>query len=205
MFLKNMSQTLDNNKRIAQNTMIYDKIINKLKSIQGKFAYNIKNILLNGIASSVFTPPILQRWIYNSLGYAIHKTSRIYPQCFCGAGKGKLKVGANSYINYRVFLDLGYDIVIGNNVSIAFNCTFINSTHEIGDANQRAGLGIAKKIIVEDGCWIGARTTIMPGVTIRKGCVIGSDSLVLSDTEPNGLYVGHPAKRIKDLNKLNRE
>lgn len=102
-------------------------------------------------------------------------------------------------------MDLGYDIVIGNNVSIAFNCTFINSTHEIGDANQRAGLGIAKKIIVEDGCWIGARTTIMPGVTIRKGCVIGSDSLVLSDTEPNGLYVGHPAKRIKDLNKLNRE
>lgn len=150
-------------------------------------------------------PPILQRWIYNSLGYAIHKTSRIYPQCFCGAGKGKLKVGANSYINYRVFLDLGSDIVIGNNVSIAFNCTFINSTHEIGDANQRAGLGIVKKIIVEDGCWIGARTTIMPGVTIRKGCVIGSDSLVLADTEPNGLYVGHPAKRIKDLNKLNKE
>ena len=185
--------------------MIYDKIINKLKGIQGKFAYNIKNILLNGIASSVFTPPILQRWIYNSLGYAIHKTSRIYPQCFCGAGKGKLKVGANTYINYRVFLDLGYDIVIGNNVSIAFNCTFINSTHEIGDANQRAGLGIVKKIIVEDGCWIGARTTIMPGVTIRKGCVIGSDSLVLADTEPNGLYVGHPAKRIKDLNKLNKE
>ena len=39
------------------NTMIYDKIINKLKGNQGKFAYNIKNILLNGIASSVFTPP----------------------------------------------------------------------------------------------------------------------------------------------------
>lgn len=37
--------------------MIYDKITNKLKGIQEKFAYNIKNILLNGIASSVFTPP----------------------------------------------------------------------------------------------------------------------------------------------------
>lgn len=61
-----MSHTLDNNKRIANNTMLYDKITNKLKDIQGKFAYNIKNILLNGIASSVFTPPILQRWIYNS-------------------------------------------------------------------------------------------------------------------------------------------
>lgn len=51
------NQTSDNNKRIAKNTMIYDKIINKLKGIQRMFAYNIKNILLNGITSSVFIPP----------------------------------------------------------------------------------------------------------------------------------------------------
>lgn len=193
------TQTSDNNKRIAKNTMISDKIINKLKGIQGKFTYNFKNILLNGIASSVFTPPILQRGIYNSLGYTIHKTSRLYPQCFCGAGKGKLKVGANSYINYRCFLDLGNDIIIGDNVSIAFNCTFINSTHEIGDKKQRAAAGLAKKIIIEDGCWIGANTTILPGVKIAKGCVIGANSLVASNTEENGLYVGNPAKRIRKL------
>lgn len=194
-----LNQTSDNNKRIAKNTMIYDKIMNKLKGIQRKFAYNTKNILLNGIASSVFTPPILQRWIYNSIGYAIHKTSRIYPQCFCGAGNGKLKVGANSYINYRCFLDLGNDIIIGDNVSIAFNCTFINSSHEIGDKKQRAGAGLAKKIIIEDGCWIGANTTILPGVRIAKGCVIGANSLITKDTEKNGLYVGAPAIRIKTL------
>lgn len=194
-----LNQTSDNNKRIAKNTMIYDKIMNKLKGIQRKFAYNTKNILLNGIASSVFTPPILQRWIYNSIGYAIHKTSRIYPQCFCGAGNGKLKVGANSYINYRCFLDLGNDIIIGDNVSIAFNCTFINSSHEIGDKKQRAGAGLAKKIIIEDGCWIGANTTILPEVRIAKGCVIGANSLITKDTEKNGLYVGAPAIRIKTL------
>ena len=193
------NQTSDNNKRIAKNTMIYDKIMNKLKGIQRKFAYNTKNILLNGIASSVFTPPILQRWIYKSLGYAIHKTSRIYPQCFCGAGNGKLKVGANSYINYRCFLDLGNDIIIGDNVSIAFNCIFINSSHEIGDKKQRAGAGLAKKIIIEDGCWIGANTTILPGVRIAKGCIIGANSLITKDTEKNGLYVGAPAIRIKTL------
>ena len=193
------NQTSDNNKRIAKNTMIYNKIMNKLKGIQRMFAYNTKNILLNGIASSVFTPPILQRWIYKSLGYAIHKTSRIYPQCFCGAGNGKLKVGANSYINYRCYLDLGNDIIIGDNVSIAFNCTFINSSHEIGDKKQRAGAGLAKKIIIEDGCWIGANTTILPGVRIAKGCIIGANSLITKDTEKNGLYVGAPAIRIKTL------
>lgn len=159
----------------------------------------MKNMLLNGVASSLFTPPFLRKMIYKSMGYKIGKGSMIYHQCFCGAGKGRLKLGGHSYINYRSFLDLGDDIIIGNHVSVAFGCTFINSSHELGDENQRAGKGIAKKIVVEDGCWIGARTTIMPGVTIKKGCVIGSDSLVLTDTEPNGLYVGHPAKRIKDL------
>ena len=141
----------------------------------------------------------MQRGIYKSLGYAIHKTSRIYPQCFCGAGKGKLKVGANSYINYRCFLDLGNDIIIGDNVSVAFTCTFINSTHEMGDENQRAVGGLAKKIIIEDGCWIGAHVTILPGVKIAKGCVIGANSCVTKDTEENGLYVGNPAKRIRNL------
>lgn len=52
-----LNQASDNNKRIAKNTMIYDKIMNKLKGIQRMFAYNIKNILLNGITSSVFIPP----------------------------------------------------------------------------------------------------------------------------------------------------
>lgn len=48
------NQISEDNKRIAKNAMIYDKITNKLKGIQKEFAYNIKNILLNGIASSVF-------------------------------------------------------------------------------------------------------------------------------------------------------
>ena len=179
-----------------------NKIINKLSFIKRKNIYNIKNILLNGVASSLFTPPILRKAIYKGMGYKIGKYSMIYHQCFCGAGngdKGKLTLGDCTYINYRCFIDLSEDIFIGNHVSIAFGCTFITSTHVLGDENQRAGKGKASKIVVEDGCWIGARTTIMPGVTIKKGCVIGSDSLVLTDTEPNGLYVGHPAKRIKDL------
>lgn len=149
-------------------------------------------------------PPYLRSFIYRLHGYEIDETSRVLPLCFCGVGshnKGKLTMGAHSYINYRCFLDLGDDIIIGSNVAVAFGCTFINSTHSLGDGMCRAGKGYSKKIIIEDGCWIGANTTIMPGVTIRKGCVIGSNSFVIKDTDPNGLYVGHPAKKIKDLSK----
>ncbi|MCR4913326.1 MAG: acyltransferase [Lactobacillus sp.] len=52
---------------------------------------------------------------------------------------------------------------------------------------------------IDDGCWIGANVTILPGVHIGKGCVIGAGAVVNKDCEPNGVYVGVPAKRIKDL------
>lgn len=147
----------------------------------------------------LFAPPIFQRVIYRAFGYHIHSSARVYPQCFCGAGRGKLVVGKGSYVNYRCFLDLGADIIIGKNVSVAFNCTFINSTHEFGTEFQRAGKGKSDKIIIEDGCWIGANTTILPGVKITRGCVIAANSLVTKDTEENGLYVGSPANRIENL------
>lgn len=161
-----------------------------------KFNYYIKCILLNSIAASNLCPMSMRRLIYSLYGHHINK---VYAECFVGYGKGHLSVGKNSYCNYRCFFDLGNDITIGRNCSIAFNVSFINSTHEIGSSSHRAGGGRNGKIEVKDGCWIGAGSTIMPGVIIESGCVIASNSLVLKSTQPNGLYAGIPAKRIKDL------
>lgn len=44
-----------------------------------------------------------------------------------------------------------------------------------------------------------ANVTIMPGVTIAKGCIIGAGTLVTEDTEENGIYVGIPARLIRKL------
>lgn len=40
----------------------------------------------------------------------------------------------------------------------------------------------------------------MPGITINEGCIIGAGSIVTKNCEVNGVYVGQPAIRIKDLN-----
>ena len=73
------------------------------------------------------------------------------------------------------------------------------STHDFFKSEKRAGQPIAKKIIIEDGTWIGARSIILPGVVIGKGCVIAAGSVVIKDCEPNFLYGGNPAKKIKKL------
>ena len=157
----------------------------------------IYDAVVNGIASSYFCPNRIRTLIYRLWGHKIY--GGLMSGCFLGAGKGRLSIGHGSYINYRCFLDLGDNITIGDNCSIAFNVTFINSTHELGPKERRAWEVKSHPIIVGNGVWIGANVTIMPGVTIGNGCVVGSGSLVVKDCEPNSMYYGSPAKKIKEM------
>lgn len=79
------------------------------------------------------------------------------------------------------------------------NVHFINGTHEIGDESRRAAKNVTKRIVVGSGSWIGADTIIMPGVTIGKGVIVGTGSLVTSDLEGNAIYFGRPARLYKKL------
>lgn len=55
------------------------------------------------------------------------------------------------------------------------------------------------KIVIKDNCFIGAHSTILPGVTIGPNSIIGACSLVRKDVEPNSVYAGIPARRICSL------
>ena len=57
----------------------------------------------------------------------------------------------------------------------------------------------AKEIVIGSNVWIGGSVTILPGVHIGDGCVIGAGSVVTKDTEPNSIYVGNPAKMLKRI------
>jgi acetyltransferase-like isoleucine patch superfamily enzyme len=58
-----------------------------------------------------------------------------------------------------------------------------------------------KKVILEKHVIVGASSIIFPGVTVAEGCSVGAMTLVNKTTEPWGIYVGNPAKRIKDRKK----
>ena len=90
-------------------------------------------------------------------------------------------------------------ITIGENSWIGCNVSFVCITHEIDKREKRAGKPIFKPIKVGNGCWIGADVTILPGVSIADGCIVGAGAVVTRSTQPDGLYAGNPAKRIKDL------
>lgn len=90
-------------------------------------------------------------------------------------------------------------ITLGNHVEVSSDVHFI--THDGSTwvfRNQERYKDIIRygKIEIKDNCFIGARTTILQGVTIGPNSVVGACSLVNKDVEPNSVYAGIPAKRI---------
>lgn len=113
--------------------------------------------------------------------------------------KGKIVIGRNVSINYGCIL-YGYGgLEIKDNTRIAANSMFIPMNHEFDNPNLEIRKQPIRKTGIKIGSdvWIGARVTILDGVNIENGSVIGACSLVNKSTVKNGVYVGNPAKFIR--------
>ena len=111
----------------------------------------------------------------------------------------RLHIGADCVINSPLFLDLSAEIRIGDRVSIGHHCVFVTAQHEVGPAIFRAGTNTGHPILVEDNCWIAARSTILPGVRVGRSSIVASGAVVPDDVPPNALVGGIPARLIKNL------
>lgn len=158
----------------------------------------VKKNIMNNIAGSGFIPGVIRIKLYNLMGMDL-KNKTFGSGCYFSGNK--LTVGKGTWINFKcAFENHIASVEIGNNCAIAMEVLFCTTSHTMQqDENIRAGFEIHLPIKIEDGCWIGARATILQGVTVKKGCVIAAGSIVTKDCEPNGLYAGVPARRIKEL------
>ncbi len=136
------------------------------------------------------------------LGFRIGVGSSMWglPQLI-GSGKlhQKLSVGRHSLFNVDCFFDLAGPITIGNQVVLGPQVMLITGAHEIGDPACRLGILTPQPIFIEDGAWLGARCTILPGVTIGAGAVVASGAVVTRDVAPNTLVGGVPARMMRYL------
>ena len=114
----------------------------------------------------------------------------------CNLGSN-IKIGSNCFFNFNTIILDAYSVEIGNNVFIAPNVIISPVEHSILVKDRRQNKG--GKIIIEDDVWIGAGAIILPNVTIHKGSVIGTGSVVKKDVPENTVFAGIPAKYIKDI------
>jgi len=59
------------------------------------------------------------------------------------------------------------------------------------------GMGSFVPIVIEDDVWIGANATILKGVRISRGSIVGSGAVVTKDVPPYSIVGGNPAKIIR--------
>jgi len=122
----------------------------------------------------------------------------------------KLFIGANVQINDSVHIACADKIVIEDNVLIASKVFISDHNHgnygsDIHDHESPDSVPIerpiySKPVIIKRNVWIGEFVSILPGVTIGEGTVIGSMSVVTKSIPANSIALGIPAKVIKSYN-----
>jgi len=120
-------------------------------------------------------------------------------------------IGNNCNINCQVFIE--NDVIIGNNVTvkpgvqlwdglrvednvfIGPNVTFTNDRYPRSKKYPEE----FQQTIIKKGASIGANATILGGITIGENVLIGAGSVVTKDVPANELWVGNPAKKLKNI------
>lgn len=138
----------------------------------------------------------IKRKLLSGIGCTVGEGTTIVGPIEC---KGTILIGKNCWIGKNCKINGNGTVKIGDNCDLGPEVTFQTGGHVIGDANRRAGLGEIYHQTVEDGTWIGGRSTICNNVTIGKGCVIAACACVVNDIPENTLVGGVPAKSIRRL------
>jgi len=142
-----------------------------------------------------------RRFFYRLFGMKIGKGSTLHMWASF-YNVSNISIGEDSIIGERVVLDGRDKLKIGNHVDIATDVMIYNAQHDVKDENFCA---VSAPVVIEDYVFIGPRAIILPGVTVKKGAVVGAGAVVTKDVEEGVIVGGVPAKQIgqrevKDLN-----
>jgi acetyltransferase-like isoleucine patch superfamily enzyme len=102
-------------------------------------------------------------------------------------------IGRNTRISHGCTIDLRSGLSIGNNVSVSPEVMILAGTHDVHAPRFN---DVAGPISIEDHVWIGARATILPGVTLGRGSVVAAGSVVTKNVAPLTIVAGVPAKPV---------
>lgn len=135
------------------------------------------------------------------LGAKIGRNVRLRAGIDFGNDPSGIVIGDGCFLNRRctLFADWGCAIRLGQNVWLGPEVMLWTGTHEVGPKEQRCGRGISAPVVIGNGCWLGARATVLAGVTIGDGCVVGAAALVNKEMPPDSLVAGIPARVLRRL------
>lgn len=128
-----------------------------------------------------------------------HSTAMVCPPFYCDYGYN-IELGENVFINFNCVILDGAPVKIGHHTLIGPSVQIYTPQHPMNYLDRRQPVESAHPVTIGDDCWIGGGAIICPGVTIGNRCIIGAGSVVTKDVPDDSLAVGNPAIVKRKLN-----
>ena len=106
----------------------------------------------------------------------------------------RLSVGDHTWLGEDCWIDNLAEVTIGSNVCVSQGAYLCTGNHDWSDA---AFSLMVQPITLRDGCWVGARAVICPGVTLDECAVAAAGSVVTKDVPAYEIHAGNPAKFLR--------
>lgn len=169
----------------------YDELINSIWDTM-KTAAELNN--------GYHTPDEVRRILGEIIGQEVDESVTLLPPFYVDYGK-HIKIGKGCFIQQCcTFFGRG-GITLGEHVLVGPKVNIITINHDSDPENRSATYG--RPVVIEDKVWIGINATILPGVRVGYGAIIGANSVVTKDVPPMTVVAGNPARIIKELKKRN--
>lgn len=114
---------------------------------------------------------------------------------------GIIKIGKETSIEGASLeiLEKDKSIIIGNDCMFSSDINInISDSHSILSVETGERINYGKNIIIGNHVWLGRDVTILKGIEIKNNSIVGTKSLVTKNVEENAIYVGIPARKVKD-------
>lgn len=116
-------------------------------------------------------------------------------------GVGQLTIGDDVWIGPGCSMSPNKNatIQIGSHIDIAPHVIILTGSHKIEPEGEHiGGEGYSESVVVGDGCWLGARSVLLPGVTLKQKTIVAAGAVVTKPIdEEKVLVAGVPAKVVK--------
>mgnify|MGYP003588811200 FL=1 len=178
----------DRNGKDLETTEIFQKIINRIKTICLEFWLMILRFI--GFIPLHFVRKFF--YLISGINMPWDSTIHIGANFFKPAN---ISIGHDTIIGDHCFLDGRAPLKIGNHVGIASQVLIYNDEHDINSDNYGNSFG---PVEIGDYVFIGPRAIILPGVKIGKGAVVAAGAIVTKDIPEFEIWAGIPAKKIND-------
>ena len=118
----------------------------------------------------------------------------VRPPFFCDYGFN-IRLGPDVFLNYNcVILDIA-EVVIGDSTQIGPAVQIYTADHPRNVEQRKSGVECGRRIEIGRDVWIGGGAIILPGITVGDGAVIGAGSVVTRDVPAGATVMGNPARQ----------